>query len=338
MRHHVFNMTYVLLGLFAAVALLLLGFLFIPGPTPAGKSVEYGMTFSRPYAQNDLHLNPDDVLSAALDDLGIRRFRMGAYWKYIQPLRGTWNFDELDKDVQAISDRKGTIVLAIGQKLPRWPECWQPDWAKQLPPAEQQAETLNYIQTVVERYRANPAIIAWQVENEPQFEYGECSRTDPSFHKEEIALVRRLDPTRPIYTTDSGELSFWTTFGKSVDRLGVSVYRVVRNPTLGTFRYFFLPPSFYRRKAELLSPFGVPSIYVSEFQMEPWSNKALLETPVDDQLKTFDLKQMRANIDYASHMGLSPVDFWGVEWWYWMKTTQNHPELWEAAKAIWSKG
>jgi hypothetical protein len=327
-------MTYVLLGFIGAIVLLVAGFLFIGGPPPNGTPVEYGMTFSRPYAQGDLGLDPDEVLTAALDDLGIRRFRIAAYWKFIQPQRNTWDFADLDRDILAIGDRKGTITLAIGRKLPRWPECWEPDWWKHLSPSEQQAENLNYLQTVVERYRENPAITAWQVENEPHFEYGDCGKTDPAFLKQEIDLVRRLDPTRPVYTTDSGELSLWTTFGTDVNRLGVSVYRVVRNPTFGTWRYVFLPPSFYRRKAELLRPFGVQDIYVSEFQMEPWSNKALLETPVDEQFKTFDLKQMKANVDYASNMGLSPVDFWGVEWWYWMKTKQNHPEFWEEAKGI----
>ncbi|MEO5927325.1 MAG: beta-galactosidase [Patescibacteria group bacterium] len=335
MKRHLFNMSYLLLGLLGTILLAIVAFLFIGGPPPTGMQTTYGMTFSRPYAQKDLGLDPDDVLTAALDDLHIRRFRIGAYWKYLEPKRGVWDFSDLDKDINAISRRKGTIVLAIGQKTPRWPECWQPDWWNILPAADQEAATLTYLQTVVDRYKNNPLIVAWQVENEPHFEYGDCGKTDPEFHKKEIKLVRGLDPNRPVFTTDSGELSLWTSFGKTIDRLGVSVYRVVRNPTFGTWRYFFLPPSFYRHKAELLSVFGVPSIYVSEFQMEPWNNKPLTATDIPDQLKTFDIKQMRANIDYASRMGLSPVDYWGVEWWYWMKTEQGHPEFWEEAKRIW---
>ena len=333
MKWQPLHMYYLVIGLLGAGILAIIGYLFIP--VTKHVAVEYGMTFSRPYAKNDLHLDPDAVLTAALDELKIRHFRLGAYWKYIEPTQGAFDFKDLDNDIKAIGDRKGTITLAIGQKAPRWPECWQPDWWKKLPLAQQEETTLTYLRTVVERYKNNPAIVSWQVENEPHFEYGDCGKTDPTFHKKEIAFVRELDPTRPITTTDSGELSFWTSFGKTVDQLGVSVYRVVRNPTLGTWRYFFLPPSFYRHKADLVSIFGLRSMYVSEFQMEPWSNKPLLETDVDDQLKTFDLKQMRANIEYASKMGINHIDFWGVEWWYWMKTTQNHPELWEEAKAIW---
>lgn len=333
MLRHVHHMTLILVAALGGICLLVLGILFINGPTPIG-NVEYGATFSRPYARDELGLDADTVLAAALDDLGIRRFRLGAYWQFIEPRRGDWNFTDLDRDIQTIQDRNGTIVLAIGNKLPRWPECWQPSWWKTLSQEEQRAETLAYIQTVVERYRNTPAVVAWQIENEPHFAYGDCPKSDMTFLREETALVRRLDPSRRVVTTDSGELSTWTTFGDSIDQLGISVYRVVRNPLIGTWRYWFVPPSFYRRKAEFLKPFGASSIYVSEFQMEPWSNQPLPSTPIDDQLKTFDLKQMRQNIDFAKNMGISPIDLWGIEWWYWMKEKHDRPEFWNEAKRV----
>lgn len=314
---------------------LIIGYLFI-GIAKKRTDVTYGVTFSRPYAETDFGLNADDVLTAALDDLHIRRFRIPAYWSLIEPQQGTRNFDNLDRDINAIGTRGGGVVLAIGEKLPRWPECWGPAWWKQLPREEQRKATLTYLETVVTRYAKHPNIIAWQVENEPHFAYGDCPKPDNAFLDEEIALVRRLDPTRPILSTDSGELSLWASVGKKVDQLGVSVYRVVQNPTIGIWRYWFLPPYFYRHKASLIAPFGLKALYVSEFQMEPWSNVSLSQTPIADQLKTFDAKQMEKNFDYASKMGLSPIDFWGVEWWYWMKEKMNHPEFWAMAKQFWS--
>jgi hypothetical protein len=325
---------WIILGIVSATSVVLFGVLRRIDMTTEISKIEYGATFSRPYARDELGLDPDKLLTAALDDLGIRRFRLGAYWKLIETERGTWNFDDLDRDIAAIQDRKGTIVLAMGEKLPRWPECWQPDWWKILSKDERRIETRRYLETVVKRYRENKTIIAWQIENEPHFEYGDCPQTDPAFLDQEIALVRALDPTRPVVTTDSGELSLWTTFGRSVDALGVSVYRVVQNPLIGIWRYWFLPPRFYRIKALALRPFGVRNVYVSEFQMEPWSNQPLPQTSVDDQLKTFDLAQMKKNISYASRIGLSPVDVWGIEWWYWMKEKHGHPEFWEEAKSI----
>lgn len=337
MPRRLFHMMYVLLGLLGIVVLLVLGFLFI-GKQPSIAGHDYGMTFSRVYARDDLKLDPNAVLDAAIHDLHIDRFRIPVYWKFVEPTKGEWDFTDIDHDIKTVTGNGAYVVIALGEKVPRWPECWTPDWWKKLPTDQQQAETLNYLQTIVERYRDNPRVIGWQVENEPHFEYGDCPKTDPDFHRQEIALVRKVDPYRHVYTTDSGELSLWTSFGSSIDQLGVSVYRVVRSPLFGTWSYWFLPPGFYKAKADLLRPFGVPPIYVSEFQMEPWNNKPLLDTPIDDQLKTFDINRMRANIQFAKHMGISTIDFWGVEWWYWMKTTQKHPEFWEEAKTIWAHG
>ena len=323
------------LGLVGLLLVAILAFLFIgwPSKTP---QVTYGMTFSRPYAQ-ELGLDPDKTLQVAVDDIGIKRFRLSAYWKLIEPEQGTWNFSDLDKDVQTVAAHGGKVVLAVGEKLPRWPECWGPDWWKKMPRAEQRQETLRYIETVVTRYRNNPAILAWQVENEPHFVYGDCPAPDYLFIRNETDFVRGLDPTRQIYTTDSGELSTWLTLGVFVDRLGISVYRVVRNPIIGNFNfyYWFVPPYFYLHKAILLRPFGVKDLHVSEFQMEPWSNKALQDTPISDQLSSMNLQQMQKNFNFAERMGLNAVDFWGIEWWEWMKEKQGHQEFIEAAKKFW---
>ena len=319
------------LGIAIAVILLFVsGFLFVGWPSKT-KQVEYGTTFSRPYAE-ELGLDANEALKATLDDLGLRRFRIPAYWGIIQPKEHEWYFNDLDLDIQTIGDRGGKVVLAIGEKLPRWPECWGPTWWKSQPRGEQRRYTLNYIETVVRRYRDNPAITAWQIENEPHFEYGDCPKPDYPLIRQEIELVHALDPTRPVVTTDSGELSLWTDFGRSVDALGISVYRVVQSPTFGIWRYWFVPPYLYFRKSLLVKPMGVRNVYVSEFQMEPWSNKPILETPLDEQMKSFDTSQMRSNFNFAEQMQISPIDFWGVEWWYWMKEKQGHPEFWEEAK------
>jgi hypothetical protein len=157
------------------------------------------------------------------------------------------------------------------------------------------------------------------------------------FIRQEIELVRALDPIRPITTTDSGELSLWKDFGRNVDALGISVYRVVQSPAFGIWRYWFVPPYLYYRKSILVKPMGVRNIYVSEFQMEPWSDKPILETPIDEQMKSFDVAQMRSNFNFAERMQISPIDFWGIEWWYWMKEKQGHSEFWEEAREFFTK-
>lgn len=323
-----------LLALGGFAAAFIGAFLFVGWPTKT-ENVTFGMTFSRPYSE-ELGLNPDEVLTTALDEVGIRRFRISAYWKILEPKEGEWHFDQLDKEISEIGKRGGRVILAIGDKLPRWPECWNPDWVKGQTRDIQRQKTLRYIEKVMTRYRDNPTIQAWQIENEPHFAYGDCPAPDYLFIQQETQFARGLDATRQIFTTDSGELSSWLTLGVFVDRLGVSVYRVVRNPLLGNFNwhYWFVPPYLYQRKAMLLRPFGVKNIYVSEFQMEPWSNKALTETPIADQLTTMNVKQMKSNFSFAERMQISDIDFWGIEWWVWMKK-QGHPEFLEEATRAW---
>jgi hypothetical protein len=43
---------------------------------------------------------------------------------------------------------------------------------------------------------------------------------------------------------------------------------------------------------------------------------------------------MRNSFQYSRKLGMASVDFWGVEWWLWMKEKRNHPEFWEEAKAF----
>jgi len=292
-----------------------------------------GVTFSRIYTQ-ELNLNPDDVLTATLDDLNVRYFRIPAYWTLIEPQKGEFDWEWLDHDLQEIKKRDGKVILAVGFKLPRWPECWFPDWIQHLTGTQRKKESLRFLKQVVERYQNHSEIIAWQVENEANFKYGyDCPEPDSEFYTKELNLVKQLKTNKPIYTTDSGELSRWS-IGQKVDRLGVSIYRIVISP-LGIFSYGFLPPQFYLRKAQLLKfLFKIAPVYISEFQMEPWTVKDIIQTPLEEQARTFNIQQMKKNITFAKKSGFAEIYYWGVEWWYWMKVVKHHPEYWALAKTL----
>jgi len=60
----------------------------------------------------------------------------------------------------------------------------------------------------------------------------------------------------------------------------------------------------------------------------------VLNTPIKEQYRSMDLEQFRKNFFYAKRIGLSPIYFWGVEWWYWLKE-QGDQSIWQAAKDIW---
>ena len=86
-----------------------------------------------------------------------------------------------------------------------------------------------------------------------------------------------------------------------------------------------------KNNLRLISPF-VNETFVSEFQMEPWAEDSLTVTPIPEQFKTFDIKQMERNFDFADRMRINEIYFWGVEWWYWMKTKQRDDRFWNTAK------
>ena len=184
--------------------------------------------------------------------------------------------------------------------------------------------------TVVRRYAKNPAEVAWQVENEPFFDFGVCPPVDDEFLKQEIAQVRTLD-SRPIVISESGELSTWVRAASLADILGVSTYRIVWSRFTGYF-YWPITPRIYRDRAAAVASL-VEKVIVTELQGEPWTTQPIITMPLDQQLKLMNPERLRSNLVFARRIGFSEVYFWGVEWWYWLKL-QGRPEMWNAAKAL----
>lgn len=227
-------------------------------------------------------------------------------------------------------------MLVVGRRLPRWPECHVPDWARSLPEREQQGRIVALMRDVVERYRAHPSLAMWQVENEPFLTFfGECPPPDRTSFEREIALVRALDPSHPILITDSGELSMWMRTAAAGDLLGTTMYRVVWNKLVGYWSYdLLIPPAFYRLKAWLA---GKPPdrMVVAELQAEPWIPKGdIFTTALDEQRKSMDAARFRKHIAFARATGFRAVYLWGAEYWYWLKDRQNDASLWEAAREV----
>ncbi len=184
-------------------------------------------------------------------------------------------------------------------------------------------------------FKDHPAVKAWQVENESNLtSFINCPGLTQTLVLEEMRYVKQAESIReeprPVYTTDSGELSLWMHFPGELDGLGVSLYRVVRNPIFGIV-HWYLPPWSYVRKGWIASLFSGP-IYISEFQMEPWSDQPLEITSLEEQYQTLSIDQMRKNFTYAKQLDMPAVDFWGVEWWLWMRDVKNQPAFWNEAK------
>ena len=295
------------------------------------KPVTLGATFSKPYAES-LGLEWKTAYKEVLDDLGVRWLRIPAYWNDIEPEPGVFNFANVDWQIAEASKRGAKVILAVGRKLPRWPECHSPAWAEDLEEPLAQTRVLTMVEEVIRHYREEPAIIAWQVENEPFFRFGECPEPDRDFLKKEVAVVRALD-ARPVMITESGELSTWINAGSIADILGISTYRIVWDRFVG---YFFWPstPRYYVQRITAARSL-VDKVIISELQAEPWVTVPFTSMPIDDQLRLMNPTRLNDNLTFARKIGVSEVYVWGVEWWYWLKQ-RGKPEMWEAGKALFS--
>jgi len=317
---------------FFAVIILAIYFIFIP----KREDVTYGVTFSKPFAEH-LGLDWKEAYLAILDDAGARRVRLPSYWTEVEPQKDRYSFDDLDWQIEEAEKRGVKMIIVLGQKQPRWPECHIPKWAGELDEEERQEELLEIIEKVVERYKDKKSITAWQVENEPFLRFGECPKLDKDFLDREIDLVRSLD-NRPIIVSDSGELGTWYNAANRADILGTTLYRIVWDKYLGYVHYPVASISYRIKAAIIMYLTGVEKVIIVELQAEPWGPKAIVDTPLDEQYRSMSLEQFRENVDYVKRIRFSEAYLWGAEWWYWLKTEKNDDRIWEEAKKVFENG
>ncbi|MDP2637139.1 MAG: beta-galactosidase [bacterium] len=325
-----------ILFIVSAVILAPLVFVFLyffAGSAPREENVLWGVNFSQKHA---LYLGLDwkETYAAILDDLGARRVKVAAHWDLLEMERDHYSFDDLDWQMGEAGKRGAEVLMVVGMKTPRWPECHIPNFALSLSKEEAQQEILEMLEAVVERYKNHPALLGWQVENEPFFPFGECPWADGDFLKKEVELVKSLDPSREIVVTASGEGSLGMRAAKTGDKVGTTLYRKVWSSQLGTYLTWPYRPVFYWRKALLLKAlYGKETIGV-ELQAEPWGQVLLYDLPLEEQEKTMNLERFKGVIEYAKNTGLKEQYLWGTEWWYWMKEKQNNPVIWNEAKSL----
>ncbi len=311
---------------------LLFTYLFIGKVKP--RDVEWGVAFSSKHAKA-LGLDWKETYSAILEDLNAKNIRVITHWDWLEKEKDDYDFSKIDWQLEEAKKNNAKVVLNIGMKTARWPECHLPDWVEGKSKEEQQKEVKELITKTTKRYKDNETIKAWQVENEPFFVFGKCPWYDREFLEKEINLVREIDEKdRPIIISESGEWSFWTKSAKLGDIVGTTLYKKM---WFSEFKMYYtspLTPIFYKRRANFIDKFFDKDVICIELQAEPWGPKLLYDTSLEEQKKTMDIDQFNKMINFAKKADLDEYYFWGPEWWYWMKEKHGQPQFWNRAKTL----
>lgn len=326
-----------LISIFLVILIVPIVMFFILRPK-VQHNINYGITFSKRYAEQ-IGLDWKYAYIQILDDLDVKNLRLVAYWDESEAIEDTYDFNDVKWQLDEAKKRNVKIIMTVGRKVPRYPECFEPEWWKKTEGEDLRNIALyEYVKEAVLALKDYDNITMWQVENEPFWPFGECPIMDRGVVEKEIEVVRNID-NRPILVQDSGEGGVWFLTYQMGDYLGISMYRKIWynfwGIFLGRFIYFQYPLAHwtYKIKADLV---GVPyeKILVTELQAEPWGPAINSELTQEDINETMSHHHFIATIDYAQKAGFKDLYFWGAEWWLFRKDMKGDPFYWNTAKAV----
>ena len=307
-------------------------------PIDENRDITWAVTFSSEYSKRlglDWKKNYEAILKPS-------KIRIVAYWDDIETRKGKFDFSELDWEIEKAGEAGSKILLVIGMKVPRWPECHIPEWASEFGVSEKEEALREYMKVLVERYKDNSDIFMWQIENEPFLIFGLCPEREEGYVEEEINLVKSIDSSRPILMTDGGEFGRWYKAVHLGDVFGTTMYRKVHSPFLdskfgiGVFEYP-ISPSFFKLKEKmvrLITGEKDKPFIVIELQAEAWGPVEIPLLSHEEQMEIFPPEYFTETINYAKKTGFDEYYLWGVEWWYWLREKQDDNTLWDEAKKL----
>ena len=326
----------------------------------AAEPVQIGTTFSAKqcrYLQVNAKKTLKEILKTKFDLI-----RLAAYWDELEPQEDRYDFSSLDWQIAEAASKQVPIVLTVGMKAPRWPEFFIPPWLLRRfrlhkgtdisQHAYLRQRTLQFMETVVRRYRNEEMIRYWQVENEPLDRVGPGFWwIGPAFVKQEVDLVRRLDPRhRPVILTTVTYPNpllrrFMYLFMRhdTIDEalrmgdiLGVNVYPVVGHRWFFKNSYYWTTP---KERNEYLSSIlkrprrGKKPVWVTELQAEPWEPNALVYTGQEPP-PTGNPAVMQQNVQELRALGIETMLLWGCEYWQFRKARYKDASWVDAVRLL----
>ncbi len=294
-----------------------------------------GVTFVPDYTKA-LGLDPKQTMQAMIDDLHVKRFRLVSYWNDIESKEGHYDFSQLDWQFAMANKGHAKVSLTLGLRQPRWPECHEPSWAENTPKSVWESKLNDFIAAVVGRYKDNPALDSYQLENEYFLTvFGKCTNFDRDRLVSEYNLVKSLDPDHTLVVTMSNNAIGTPIGAPTPDKFAISVYKRVWDKTL-THRYFEypIPAWYYAFRAGWVQLTRHRDSFIHELQAEAWTPNDLFITDASlaEQNKSLDAARLKDRFEYGRATGMRTMDLWGAEYWYWRMVKAHDPSLWNVAK------
>jgi len=298
------------------------------------KPLEMGVSFIPDYARS-LGLDPQETMDA-LTGIGVKQFRLVSYWSDMERTKGQYDFSDLDWQFKKAEDADAKVMLVVGLRQPRWPECHVPDWVAKEPKSQWQPQLEDFMKAVINRYKDSPSLQQYQLENEFFLKgFGTCTDFDRQRLISEYALVKKTDPQHPVIVGRSNNAVGFPVGRPQPDEFSISVYKRVWDAGF-THRYleYPYPAWFYGYLAGVQKIFLGKDMVIGELQAEAWPSRGqtITETSLEEQNKSFNAERFEDRIEYGKATGMRQIDLWGAEYWYYRLVKLHDSSVWNVAK------
>jgi hypothetical protein len=353
-----------------ASLIVLVGVIQVLKPSNAGArnsapKVEIGTSFS-PVRAEAYGLDYQAAFRQ-LEAMHFKVIRISAYWDEVD----SEGYDRLDWLMNEAAANHQEVVLTVGMKGLGWPEYFIP---KDLLPMNVQegqdiardpivrAGSLLFLQATVARYRANPSIVAWQVENEPFNQAGPYKWSiGRDFLLQEIQAVRDLD-LRPVVVNAFSHFNFMldqasqrkgfdlgsllgfdsgSVENESLqvlepgDILGLDVYTRIGYNLLGQNSVGRAGNDWADQAGRwhAIAQKQHKRTWVMEAQAEPWESST---TNLADP-RSFGTSDMLEVFNGLKEEGFTTILLWGAEYWLW-RAADGDPTWLDTANSLLHQG
>jgi hypothetical protein len=307
--------------------------------TEASKPLQLGVSFIPDYASS-LGVDPQATMNALLN-IGVKNFRLVSYWSDGEPTKGQYNFSQLDWEFKDAEAHHAKVILTVGLRQPRWPECHAPNWVGNEPVSQWQPQLEAYMKAVINRYKNSPSLQSYQLENEYFLKgFGACTNFSRSRLVSEYNLVKQTDPKHPIIVGRSNNDLGYPVGQPQPDEFSVSIYQRVWDANI-THRYleYPFPAWYYAFLAGFQKIVTGKDMIIGELQAEAWppDGKTIPETSLAEQNKSLNAKRLQATINFGKATGMRQINLWGAEYWYYREQVLHDPSLMKVAQKAFSQ-